>query len=119
LRFQRLELMEFPDNRGEHLVRITEPVCGPDTANSPTQTFQYLLTQSIPVSGRFCRVIGSTITFNPHQVPTRVTRVFHRQINKESSHPNLRLTLESGFPKRLHYGYFEVGIWCLPCMGDL
>ncbi|GGH63510.1 hypothetical protein GCM10011341_38690 [Frigidibacter albus] len=75
------------------MVAPMEPVCAPDPVETPAKAFQHILTKSVPFTRPKCRVIGSPIALDRHDVlggPIRVARTY---IYPETSGSDLEVCL--------------------------
>src|SRR5690606_5558047 len=77
---------------------VVEPVCRPDTVESPTQAFENFLTETIPVTRRLGRMIACTVALHAQHEPVRPVGMPHADVDKISSHADLRHGLVSHRP---------------------
>ena len=77
---------------------MCKPFHAPQAVNLPSQTFQHLLPQAIPIARGAGPIVFRPVTFDAEQVGTGLIGIKDSQINEETGRAHFHLHLMSGLP---------------------
>jgi hypothetical protein len=64
-----------------------EPVCAPDSMESPAEALQDVLPQPVPLAGPQCTMISGPITFYGQNVSSRFVGIANGKVNTKAAEP--------------------------------
>jgi hypothetical protein len=86
---------------------ISKPVCGTDAVNLPVKSFQYRLSQAIPIARRTGIVVRGAIPLNTQHIAPWSFPIDNGEVEKGTGATNLRMHNITSSRQRVQYLLFE------------